>query len=284
MPQKTKIWPRNPALLSGWEFASNNALARKLSQRGYQAIVEGYTYVDRDSILEVFSLVPDATESLVGVGCDLGSGAGIVSSAIATLDSVTQIYSLEFVDNCVELCMPIVFEEISEATSQKITPILGDFDQLQFDEASLDFCVMWDSLHHARDPVATLSGVSRALKQGARLVVVDRAHDNCTKGSVIDAWLNVEYDMEFKRKNAMPANRTITRRMNGENEYRITEIERFFSAAGLRIISGTAVSSDQSLKKNDADYPELFFLTDLGGFVKKKFIFVLEKMTEPNFE
>ena len=105
--------------------------------------------------------------------------------------------------------------------------VTGNYDNLELDDQSIDFAVAWDSMHHSAAPIETLVECFRVLKHGGILVVVDRAHDNATPDSEIERMLNIAYSPEFLESSYRDPTIPLTRRENGENEYRYPSVSLF---------------------------------------------------------
>lgn len=274
-----KIWERNPNLLSGEEYLGNQILAKEISSKGYQAIIEEYVYIDTQNVAKTFKQIPNAWECIRGMGVDLGGGVGCISSTLATKNEVDEIFCVEIVEDVVKLCQPIVKEEILGERENKVVSVVGDFDQINLESNSMDFAVSWDSMHHSRNPVKTLKEAKRVLKKNGIFIIVDRAHNNSTPDSEIDRMLNIVYDKEFLKKNHRSEDSIITRRENGEHEYRFFEWEKFFEGAGFEIISKVVIKteSDENRElKNDNKMDEIFVDYNLGAFGNRKVAFVLK--------
>lgn len=263
-------WPHNLRL--GVEYEANLQVAKMAAEGGFDRICQAYTYVTPAQIEEVLKLDARVWNNFAGRGIDLGSGAGCVTAAISTSPKVSSLISLDIVETAVELCQPIVFARLPAPNRAKITSVVGSFDELKLPSSSIDFGVMWDSFHHSNQPVKTLKEVGRILKQGAKLTIIDRAHENSTPDSVIENLLDIEYDMNFKRENFMDTNRRITRRMNGEHEWRFSEIQDFLDEAGFDLEFCIGVAST-NLPPNSLGYEEILHPVDLGGHIKRKYLF-----------
>jgi ubiquinone/menaquinone biosynthesis C-methylase UbiE len=242
------------------------------ASNGFDRICEAYTYVTPTQIKEVLTLDKRIWNNFAGAGIDLGAGAGCITAAISTSPKVLSIISLDIVDTAVELCQPIVFARLSAPNRAKISSVVGSFDELALPNSSIDFGVMWDSFHHSNDPVETLTEVGRVLKQGAKLTIIDRAHENSTPDAVIEDLLDIEYDTNFKRENFMDTERPITRRMNGEHEWKFSEIHDFLDKAGFDLEFCIGVAS-KVLPPNSLGYDEIYHPVDLGGHIKRKYLF-----------
>ena len=134
-------------------------------------------------------------------------------------------------------------------------------------------------MHHSAYLSKTLTECKRVLKDDSIFVIVDRSHNNSTPDSEIERMLNIVYDEEFLIKNYRTKDTILTRRENGEHEYRFFEWKNYFKQAGFEILSNTIIktSTDENKKlKNDDNIPEIFVDYELGAFGNRKVIFVLK--------
>lgn len=260
------------------EYVGNKKLAIEISSKGYKSIINEYTYIDSPEIQKTFDLIPNLDNSINGIGVDLGGGVGCISSTLALKKSVQQIYCVELVKEVVELCQPIVKEKILGDKMSKVVSVVGNFDILKLDSNSIDFVVAWDSIHHSNDPVKTLVECKRILKKNHKMIIVDRAHNNSTSDSEIERMLNITYDVEFLKKNYRPIDQKLTRRENGEHEYRFSEWESFFKKSGFELLVGVIIKTKNKENlnlKNDNNYKEIFVDYDLGAFGNRKVVYVI---------
>lgn len=274
---KILTWPRPQSLTSSPEYLANSRLAREASSRGIEEIINRYTYVGPNEIKEVLEISPEIAVRIHGRGIDLGGGVGCVSAAVAQFPTVTEILCLEIVEECVLSCHSMVFSTLESPARDKITSVIGDFDNLQLDDQTMDFVTMWDTFHHSVEPISTLREIHRVLRPGGSLILVDRAHNNSITDEEINLWLAVEYDANFLRENFLDDFQGLTRLMNGEHEYRFFELLGFFQSAGFEISSALGVRFSDSEPLNDAGFVEVNHPVDLGGFIKKKFVFSLTR-------
>ena len=274
-----KNWPREKSLISGQEYLGNQLIAQNTSSKGYETIINEYVYIDTEYVSEIFKKIPKVWDKMKGTGVDLGGGVGCISSTIAKKEDVKKIFCVELVEDVVKLCQPIVKKEILGENYNKVISVVGSFDNLELDENSIDFAVSWDSMHHSSDLVKTLTECKRVLKKDSILVIVDRAHNNSTPDSEIERMLNIVYDEEFLIKNYRPKETILTRRENGEHEYRIFEWKKFFKQAGYEILGNVIIktSTEENRKlKNDDNISEIFVDYELGAFGNRKIMFVLK--------
>ena len=274
-----QTWNRNLDLLSGQEYIGNQILAQEIASQGYNAIINEYVYIDTDDVTETFKLIPKAWDSIKGQGVDLGGGVGCISSTLAKKDEVSKIYCVEISENAVKLCQPIVKKTILGNKSDKVISVIGDFDQLNLNDNSMDFAVAWDSMHHSLDLAKTFKECKRVLKTNGTFIIIDRAHNDSTPDSEIQRMLNVTYDKEFLIKNHRPLDTILTRRENGEHEYRFFEWKNFFNASNFDLLSSVVIktATDENKKlQNDCDIKEVFVDYNLGAFGNRKVASVLK--------
>ena len=272
-------WKRNPILISGQEYIGNQLIAQDASSKGFRTIIDEYVYIDSEYVEKTFNIIPKSLELIHGIGVDLGGGVGCISSTLAKRDSVEKIYCIEVVEDVVKLCQPIVKKEILKEKDDKVISVVGDFDNLQLEDNSIDFAVSWDSMHHSINPVKTFKECKRVLKKDGILIIVDRAHNNSTPDSEIERMLNIKYDKEFLIKNHRPKNMVLTRKENGEHEYRFSEWKQFFQEAGFNLLESVIIktTSGENIRiKNDDDIKEIFVDYNLGAFGNRKVAFVLK--------
>ena len=276
-----KIWKRPENLISGQEYAGNQLVAKVASEKGFSAIIDEYVYIHPGNVENTFNVIPNSAELIHGIGIDLGGGVGCISSTLAKRQNVEKIYCIELVEEAVTMCQPIVKKEILKENDDKVISVVGDFDNLDLENNSIDFAVSWDSMHHSMDLINTLKECKRVLKKNGVFIIVDRAHNNSTPDSEIERMLNIVYDENFLTKFYRPKDMILTRRENGEHEHRFFEWDKFFDGSGFKLIDCVVIKteSDENRKlKNDNNVKEVFVNYDLGAFGNRKVAFVLRSM------
>ena len=273
-----QIWKRNPNLVSGQEYVTNQLVAKEASTKGFGAIIDEYVYINSENVDSTFNIIPKSSGLIHGVGIDLGGGVGCISSTLARRDLVDKIYCVELVEDAVKLCHKIVKQEILKNEEHKVVSVVGDYDNLELEDNSIDFAVSWDSMHHSTDPVKTFKECKRVLKKNGAFIIVDRAHNNSTSNSEIERMLNITYDEKFLTKYYRPKDTILTRRQNGEHEYRFFEWKKFFEESGFDLMDSVIIKteSDENRKlRNDNNLKEIFVDYELGAFGNRKVAFVL---------
>lgn len=270
-------WYVDSVLTQGQDYRGNQLLAKNISSKGYHAIIAEYVYVTPTDIQKILCALPGAWEAFHGKGIDLGGGVACISSTIAQKSSVENIICVEVTEEVVKLCQPIVKAEILGSNQHKVISCIGNFNKLELEPNSLDFAVAWGSLHHSYQLVHTLIECRRVLKPEGLLVVIERAHDNSTPETEINRMLNIEYDEAFLTRTYRDPKMVLTRRDNGEHEYRYSEWAEAFASAGFQIQSARVIRSDpeRSGSSNDARISEAYIKGQLGGFLSSKVGYVL---------
>lgn len=266
--------------ISNQEYIGNQLLAKALSQKGYKAIINGYCYIYPNNVRKTFQFIPGAWESLRGIGIDLGAGVGCISSTIALKNNVKKIYSLEVVEDVIRLCQPIVINKILKSKNHKVISVAGSFNNIELEDNSLDFAVAWHSIHHSNNPLITFKECYRVLKPGGKFIVVDRVYNNSTPDSEIERMLNIVYNEEFLVKNYRPRGIILTRRENGEHDYRFYEWDNFIKKSGFKPISSIVFKTDTPKNrklKNDNNLPEIITKYKAGGYDQRVVGYVLLK-------
>ena len=270
-------WKKNSGYNKGYN--TNKLIAEKNYKSSSNTIVKAYTQIQESGVLEILKNITNIRKIFSGIGIDVGGGVALISATIAKNFKIDKIYCVEYVEEVVKLCHPIVKKNILEKNFNQVQSIVGDFDNLQLPNNSIDFMISWDSLHHSENPVKTLNECKRVLKDNGFLVIVDKSHNNSVSDDEIINMLDYQYDKEFLKLNNLDTNTILFRKDEGEHEYRFYEWENFFENAGFKIIQNflikTKTPSNLS-KKNDNDLKEIFVKFNVGGFQQQKAVYVLQ--------
>ena len=273
-----KIWKFNPKILNSEDYKLNNKIAKVSSKKSFSEICKKYTHISFHNMEKFLKLDNNIFNSLKGVGVDLGGGISLLSSIIAKKKEVNKVYCVEIVKNAVVYCQPIIKKKVLNKRYDKVISVIGSFDELNLKNDSIDFCIAWDAMHHSRDLIRTLKEAKRVLKKGGKMIIIDRGHNNETSNKEINRMLNVVYSKDFLKENYLPINKILTRKMNGEKEYRFFEWENFFKKSKFKIIK-RVIFKESSLKNkyNKQKIPEKKVNFKIGGFERKKIIYLLKK-------
>ena len=271
-------WKFNPKILYSDDYKLNNKLALISSKKSFHKICKKYTHISFQNMEKLLKLDKNIYDSFKGLGVDLGGGIGLVSSVIAKKKNVKNIYCVEIVKNAVEFCQPKITKKVLGENFKKVISVNGSFDELNIKDNSVDFCVAWDSMHHSRNILKTLMEIRRVLKRHGKFIVIDRAHNNETTNKEINRMLNIVYPKSFLKENYLPLNKILTRKMNGEHEYRFFEWEKFFRKSKFKILK-KIIFKESKVKdiKNKRRNLEKKVDFKVGSFNKKKIVYLLKK-------
>ena len=235
--EKPIRWPLSSALENSPMVAYRNRFAEELAQRDVDDILDSYVYCSVGEMDQLLSLAEEHVlkQPLQGVGLEVGAGTALLSCVLAKRPAVDAILALEICQKMAELVIPKVAEFVLGEDAEKIVPVVGSFDDLRLPDESLDFIVDIDSLHHSDDLPRTLAESARVLKPGGRMLAFDRCHPNDLSDEEVRRMLDVVYPRDFLIRNHYPTDVVLTRRDNGENEYRLFEWQAAFESAGLQL-------------------------------------------------
>lgn len=231
-------WPVPDAFLASPEVEYRNRFARALASLDADEITQRYAYTtiaNADRLVRLLErYVLD--RPLKGVGAELGAGCGVIAASVAKRPEVEQIYAVEVCEEMAHLVIPKVATAVLGNRSEAVIPVFGTFDKIDLPDSSLDFIVELGSLHHSHDLPATLKECARVLRGDGYLVALDRAQPDSITDDEISGLLDQIYPPEFLAANNYPPGIRLTRRDNGEREYRYREWHEAFRNAGLPIV------------------------------------------------
>ena len=280
---KIEIWEHNTSIKKD-EYSLNTNVAKRIAEKDcLKELSTAYTHINPENISKFFNKIPSIKNILVGDGIDLGGGPGIISGTLVNeFPEINNLILLEYIYEVMKHGFPIVKKYLlNEKTERKIRPTCGSFDSIKLHENSLDFAIFWDALHHSTNPINTLDEVYRVLKPTGKLIVVDRAHNNNTPQKEINRMLNVIYSEEFLAQNFLPKDKILTRKGNGEHEYMFKEWEYFFNKSSFKNCFCSLYLEKHQKNfhyKNDAGIEQHFLDFELGGFLRRKVLYILQPL------
>jgi SAM-dependent methyltransferase len=239
MASANLIWQVPEALTQSPAVAYRNRFAMALAELPCEKIVESYVYMtarEMSSLLDL-GLRHTGLRQLRGDGIELGSGCGLLAATAATRRHVRRIYAVEICAEMVQRVIPRIAASVLGPQAAKIVPVCGSFDDLELPSESLDFALEIDSLHHSDDLVRTLQELARVLKPGGYGLFFDRCHPDTVSDEDVARMLDQVYSKKFLIANHYPDDVILTRRENGEHEYRMFEWKAAVEAAGLRVVT-----------------------------------------------
>lgn len=236
---KTVHWPVEAELADNDNPAVKyrNAYARKMAEGKISDILKSYigmTSRDMDALVRIAEAYA-LSRPLEGIGLELGAGCGLLAATICKAPNVEAILGIELCAEMATLIMPRITASVLGDNRQKVIPVIGSFDILAIEDASIDFIVEIGSLHHSDNLNRTLQEVYRVLKPGGQILCYDRCQPDTMTDAEVEAKLNIRYSESFLIKHGYPPHISLTRRENGEHEYRFHEWNAAFTQAGLRL-------------------------------------------------
>ena len=228
---------RLPSWIDSPVVSNRNRFAEAYATRTVDEILKGYVGKSAKGMDAFFDEALSAIGgiNLEGVGLELGAGVSIFSTYIARRYPQTgPIYALEVVPKVVQMLQPRIIEALCPDESDRIIPVIGSFDDVELSDSSVDFCFEYASLHHSDDLLVTLQETSRVLKPGAPLIMIDRIHHDGLTDEQQEFMLDVQYRPEWLAANGYDSG-PLTRRQNGEHEYRRADWVAKLEEAGFKV-------------------------------------------------
>jgi len=237
-PDGVVRWPLPEELVAAPAVAWRNLSAEALSRKCAEEIASSYVYMTLAQMrrLVKLALKRAGKRPLTGYGIELGAGCGLLSAVVAEQRQVRGILALEVCEKVAELLIPKVSAWVLGGAASKVVPIAGSFDDLRLPDAALDFAIEIDALHHSDNLERTLRECARVLRPGAVLLCFDRCHPDSLTDAEVEEMLGQVYSREFLVANHYPPDARLTRRANGEHEYRRFEWERAFRTSGFSLV------------------------------------------------
>ena len=234
-------WDINTEVQAEADKHYRTRFALSLKDKEVLEIVKGITFdkaapkISLSDIEELFRYVNNRFlgGKIKGVGLEVGAGCGVFSSILARHCRVKKMYAVEFIASIVKELMSKVVTKILGDKSNKVIGCVGDFNNLELDNESVDFVFDFFSLHHSDNLKKTLQEANRVLKPGGFILCFDKARPNRLSEEDLESMLDKEYDDKFKESFGIPTELKLTRRMNGEHEYRLKDWQATFSATGF---------------------------------------------------
>lgn len=232
-------WPIPAEVLDSDAVLNRNAFARHFETAPLDEVLEVYTKLDLGRAQQLIAAGEKAVlpAPLVGVGLELGAGTALLSSALALRPDITRVYAVEVVPEMVTLIQKRVVESLLPAHCQaKVHRTRGSFDQLEVRDGSADFVLELASWHHSDELGRSLAEAARVLRRGGQVLAFDRVQPDSLSDPEVDALLDRVYTRDFLQRMGYPPEIHLTRRQNGEHEYRRREWLAAFEQAGFEVL------------------------------------------------
>ena len=235
-------WKIDPSAEKEAEEHYRTRFALSLKDKDFLEIIKAITFdnvAPNIEISDMSALIKYVNNKFLnkkikGIGLEVGSGCGAFCSVLAKENSVEKIYGVEFVANIVQILMPKVARGILDDKEDKVIGCVGDFNNIELPDNSVDFVFDFFSIHHSEDLNKTMSETYRVLKPGGFVFCFDKARPNSHTKDDLEEMIDQEYGDSFKKEFGVPVSQKLTRRMNGEREYRLKDWLKFFNESGFR--------------------------------------------------
>lgn len=233
------VWEVEPELQNFNELPEvtcRNHFVRTHLSDGLDHLLAIYLNLSLGDLRDLLSLVFRITldQPLQGVGLELGAGTAAVSATLCALQP--EVQGMLAVELCAEVAkeiIPAVSQRILGNQAGRVVPVVGSFNTLPLEGESVDFIVEMGSYHHSSDLLKTFATAFRVLKPGSILLCLDRCHPDSLSDVEVGRMLNLRYSREFLRSHGYPEDIVLTRRENGEHEYRLREWQVAAGDAGF---------------------------------------------------
>lgn len=166
-----------------------------------------------------------------GVVADVGSGTGVVAALLSNLESVKEVYAIEYSEEFVKGIMPVTFGHL-HAKEEKIVRVRGSFNNILLPNNFFDFICEVNSLHHSENLDVTLKELYRVLKPGGYIIAADRGQANRVSDEYLKSLLDLQMTKKQKEIYGLPDN--FTRGMWGEHEYRYSDWKKVCERNGFK--------------------------------------------------
>lgn len=114
---------------------------------------------------------------LAGTVVEIGAGTGWCSAVLSKRESIQRVYALDYDPVSVNELMPRAFTAF-EANEEKITRVLGSYNEMKLDNGSVDCVVSIGALHHSENLLSSLSESYRVLRPGGILIASEPCYPN----------------------------------------------------------------------------------------------------------
>ncbi|MBX4211227.1 MAG: class I SAM-dependent methyltransferase [Candidatus Yanofskybacteria bacterium] len=272
MSMEIQYWPINQELKKEAEENYRTNFALSLKDKDPLSIIRELTFdgVTPEMTVEKIERLFDYVERnflkkpIAGVGVEVGAGPLTFSSILAKRSGIQKMYGVEICQPIVETLFPKVSQYVLNGNSDKVVGVVGSFDEMQLPDNSVDFVFDFFSLHHSLDIAVTIKELHRVLKPGGFVLCFDKARPNRYTDAELDELLDSVYGSSYNKQFGLSPDVRMTRRLNGEREYRLNDWKTTFLGAGFtkfddaylaRTIGGTNVA--HVIKKVIAFFPPL---------------------------
>lgn len=234
-------WTIEPELRKEAQNNYRTNFALGLRERSALDIIRELTFdgvvdsITPDDVSELFNFVEQKFlhNKIAGKGIEVGAGPGTFSAILAKRSAVNKMYALEICEPIVELLTPKVVTGLAVSQANKVVGVVGDFNHIELPDNSLDFAIDFFSLHHSNDINVTIKELYRVIKPGGFVLCFDKARPDNFSDKDLNELLDSVYPESYNHYFGLPLEQRMTRRLNGEREYRLMDWRLSFVAGGF---------------------------------------------------
>lgn len=130
---------------------------------------------------------------------DLGTGTGGLCRALSRINPDLSIVGMDISEQMIAVAKSMI------NSYSNISYVVGDADYLPFNDRYFDVVYCLNSFHHYPNPAHTLSEISRCLRRGGRIILLDPYTD----GALRKVWTKIlkkifnEPDVTYYSKNEL---------------------------------------------------------------------------------
>jgi SAM-dependent methyltransferase len=221
----------NPAVI----YRDN--LAENMFDMPVEDIINIYLGMNIEGMSELVDLANDYVldEPLSGIGIEMGAGTGLMAATICKSPAVVGLLAVELCAQMAELIIPKVCRHVLGDEVNRVVPVVGSFNNIPLEPESVDFILEIGSFHHSDDLDLTFRSSYEVLKPGGRLLCFDRCMPDSMTDQEVERRMNMQYSVNFLRSHGYPPDIALTRRENGEHDYRFFEWRRAIESAGFKL-------------------------------------------------
>lgn len=176
---ESSLVERAVALPMGSWMAQTSAQEQRPTSTPYAGDLSIFEYPDRDQRLHV-DRVMDLLEIAPGKSvADVGAGSGwFTVRAAARVGSTGAVYAEDINPRAIEY----ITKRAADQKLDNIHPILGSVDDTKLPAASVDAVLILKTYHEFAHPIPLMTKLKLALKQGAKVGIIDRNGDGTNHG------------------------------------------------------------------------------------------------------
>lgn len=111
-------------------------------------------------------------KKIYGKILDLGAGTCWLTAKLSLLPDINQVFALDLSERFMFSAGMRVLKYL-HAEFPKITFVVSDFNEIPLENESIDCAFLFGSIHHSLSPIKTLQEVSRCVKKGGVIMILE---------------------------------------------------------------------------------------------------------------